>query len=124
MQLIVFQFGKYLVIGLVSNLSAYLAYLGLVYIGLAPLFGISIIYLISGSLSFILNKQWTFQSNSAFTKTARRYLYIQCLGFISNLAIFSFLHYFLALPHYISQFFGIGFVAIELFLLSRYYVFD
>ena len=120
---IVRQFIKYLSVGGISNLLAFVVYLGIVLLGFGPIASMTVVYVVAGSFSFVANKAWTFQSNASTGSAIAKYIFALVVGYMTNLALLSGLHYGLGLPHQIAQLVGIGVVAIELFLLSRYFVF-
>ena len=120
---IVRQFMKYLSVGGISNLLAYVVYISIVLLGFGPIASMTVVYVVAGSFSFVANKAWTFQSQVRTGSALVKYIVALVVGYVTNLALLSGLHYGLGLPHEIAQLVGIGVVAIELFLLSRYFVF-
>lgn len=117
------QFARYLSVGLLSNGLAYAMYLVIVLLGGHPVASMSIVYMVASGLAFQANKIWTFRSVVRLDRALLRYILVQVLGYLTNLALLSGLHHGLGVPHYIAQLIGIGIVAVELFILSRYYVF-
>lgn len=117
------QFVKYLMVGGLANGSAYGLYLGFVFMGAGPYLSMTIVYLGASIFAFTMNRKWTFASNLSMRKATARYIVIQGVGYITNLILLVALHQALGIPHYLAQLTGIVLVAIELFLLSRYYVF-
>lgn len=115
---------KYLSVGALSNALAYGFYIGMTLMGSNPIFSMSLAYAMAGGLSFVANKDWTFQSSARISKSLSRYLTIQLIGYATNFLMFTGLYIGLGVPHYFAQLVGIGIVAIEMFLLSRYYVFS
>lgn len=81
------------------------------------------VYVVAGGISFKANKRWTFRSDAYPGNELVRYAVAQFIGWGTNFVLLSGLHYGLGLPHWFAQIVGVAFVAIELFLLSRYYVF-
>ncbi len=117
------QLIKYLSVGGISNLLAYVVYISIVLLGFGPIVSMTVVYVVAGSFSFVANKVWTFQSQVRSGSALAKYIVALVVGYMTNLALLSGLHYGLGLPHQIAQLVGIGVVAIELFLLSRYFVF-
>jgi putative flippase GtrA len=124
LSLVLRQFAKYLAVGGLSNGLAYGLYIAITLAGLSPIVGMSIVYLVASSISFAANRGWTFQSDASFSRTAIKYIAIQMLGYGTNLGLLCLLYYSLGIPHQAAQFIGVVVVAVELFLLSRYYVFS
>jgi putative flippase GtrA len=117
------QFMKYLSVGGISNALAYFLYIIITLLGIPSVTSMTIVYVVAGGLSFVVNKSWTFRSGARTGSTLAKYIVAQLLGYLTNLLLLAGLHYGLGMPHYFAQLVGIGLVAIELFLLSRYYVF-
>lgn len=117
------QFARYLSVGLLSNGLAYAMYLVIVLLGGHPVASMSIVYLLASGLAFQANRAWTFRAVVRLDRALLRYILVQALGYLTSLALLAGLHYGLGIPHYIAQLIGIGVVAVELFILSRYYVF-
>ena len=117
------QFVKYLAVGIISNILAYIIYLAITLSGCNPIVSMTAVYTIAGGISFVANKTWTFKSDTCNGSAITKYIGTQLLGYGSNLLLLTILHYTLKIPHYLAQLLGISLVAIELFFLNRYYVF-
>lgn len=124
LRLVTKQFAKYLLVGGLSNSLAYGLYILITLVGVSPIVGMSIVYVSASVTSFTANRGWTFQSDTSLSGSALRYAISQTLGYGTNLVILSWLYYVLDVPHQAAQLVGIGVVAVELFLLNRYYVFS
>lgn len=74
-------------------------------------------------MTFAANKLWTFKSDALLSRTLLKYIAIQFFGYATNLVLLTGLHYVMGVPHHLAQLLSIAIVAIELFALSRYYVF-
>jgi putative flippase GtrA len=117
------QLRKYILVGVTSNVAAYGFYLVITSFGLSPVLGMSIVYIMASCISYSLNRSWTFSSNAPVRRSLFRYVVVQCVGYATNLVVLAVLHYALGVPHYLAQLAGVTLVAVELFLLSRYFVF-
>jgi putative flippase GtrA len=124
LRLVTKQFARYLLVGGLSNSLAYGLYILITLVGVSPIVGMSIVYVAAGFTSFTANRGWTFQSDASLGGSAFRYIISQTLGYGTNLVILSWLYHVLDVPHQAAQLVGIGVVALELFLLNRYYVFS
>lgn len=117
------QFLRYGIVGMVSNVAAYCLYLVITSFSIKPVLGMSIVYLIAASTSYLLNKVWTFTSTAKISWSLLKYCGVQCVGYVSNVIVLVVLHYVLGVPHYLAQLAGILVVAIVLFILCRSFVF-
>ena len=118
------QFAKYLLVGGLSNSLAYGLYILITLMDVSPIVSMSIVYVAASVTSFTANRGWTFQSDASLSGSALRYIISQTLGYGTNLVILSGLYFMLGVPHQAAQLVGILVVAVELFLLNRYYVFS
>lgn len=118
------QFAKYLLVGGFSNSLGYGLYIAITLLGVSPIVGMSIVYVAASVTSFTANRGWTFKSDASLSGSALRYILSQTVGYGTNLVILYWLYYKLGVPHQVAQLVGIGVVAVELFLLNRYYVFS
>lgn len=117
------QFARYLSVGLLANGLAYAIYVVIAQLGAHPVASMTMVYLLASALAFQANKAWTFRSFVRFDRVFLRYVLVQFLGYLTNLLLLVGLHYGCGIPHHISQLLGMAIVAVELFLMSRYYVF-
>jgi len=124
LRLVTKQFAKYLLVGGLSNSLAYGLYILITLVVVSPIVGMSIVYAAASVTSFTANRGWTFQSDTSLSGSALRYMISQALGYGTNLVILFCLYYVLGVPHQAAQLVGIGFIAVELFLLNRFYVFS
>jgi putative flippase GtrA len=118
------QFAKYLAVGGFSNGLAYALYIAITLVDVSPIAGMSVVYIVASVIAFAANRAWTFQSGASLSRSALRYTLSQMLGYGTNLILLSWLYYLLGVPHQVAQLIGMGVVAVELFLLNRYYVFS
>ena len=111
------QFAKYLVVGGLANLLAYIVYILITFAGASPIVGMSVVYLSASLTSFAVNRGWTFRSERSLRVSVSKYLLAQLLGYGTNLFILYLLYYILDIPHQTAQLIGIAVVAVQLFLL-------
>ncbi len=57
------QFIRYAVVGLISNVSLYLVYLALTSAGMGHKIAMTLLYVVGVSLTFLLNRNWSFRQN-------------------------------------------------------------
>jgi putative flippase GtrA len=117
------QFSRYAIIGVVSNLIIYLAYLLLTASGIGHKTAMTFLYIIGVLQTFFFNKNWSFQYDGASMPALRRYIITYGFGYLFNLAMLMLLVDFLGYPHQIVQGIMIIVVAVTVFLLQRYWVF-
>lgn len=122
-KLIMHQFLRYSLVGVASNVVGYSFYLLVTSIGLGSIQGMSLVYACAGLASFAGNKKWTFGDNTRTSKIFPRYVAIQITGYLTNLLLLLVLYKQFGLPHQWVQLIAIAVVAIEMFLLSKFYVF-
>ena len=118
------QLVRYTALGLAANLAGYILYLVLTtLIQLSPLAAITIVFSSVSTANFLGNKVWTFDDQDPVRKTAPKYLAAQALGYFTNLGFMQIFHTILSFPHAFVQLLSLVFVAVELFLLSKFFVF-
>ena len=117
------QFLRYATVGGAANIMGYLLYFLFTQTGASPVVAISILYPIMISLSFVLNRRWSFASKRSWLVPAVKYVisYAACYGLnVGLLALFSGR---LGFPHLAVQALAIPVIATLLFLAQRYWVF-
>lgn len=117
------QLYRYLMVGAGSNAVGYGIYLLITWLGVAAIQGMTLVYLCACSASFIGNKRWTFEDRTRNRMLLPRFAYMQIVGYFTNLFLLLVLYRHFGLPHQCVQLLAMVVVAIELFLLSKYYVF-
>jgi putative flippase GtrA len=118
------QIAKYLMVGAFTNSLAYGFYILLTSAGTGPITGMSIVFILASASTFTANRNWTFKSETSLSRSGIRFILCQILGYATNLILLMWLYYGLEIPHQAAQIMSIGIVAIVLFLLNRYFVFD
>ncbi|MCU7873407.1 MAG: GtrA family protein [Candidatus Thiodiazotropha sp. (ex Lucinoma borealis)] len=118
------QFLRYAMIGVVSNLVLYTAYLLMTSMGVGYKTAMTLIYGVGILQTFLLNRRWTFDHQGDFHGALIRYLIIYLLGYI---VFFGGLYIFVDImgyPHQLIQAIFIVIVAILLFTLLRVWIFS
>jgi putative flippase GtrA len=117
------QLMRYGVVGLVSNLTIYIVYLLITYVGVEPKTAMTAVYVIGASIGFIGNRKWTFAHRGDSTGAALRYGLAHLLGYLLNfLILFAFVDR-LGYAHQWVQAVAIILVAGVLFFTFKYFVF-
>ena len=117
------QFFRYAVVGLISNLALYLAYLLLTELGMGHKTAMSLLYATGTSLTFLFNRNWTFGHDGHLTKAFAGYATIYAMGYLFNLVALYLLVDRLGFNHQWVQGCLIILVAVLLFTLQKYVVF-
>ena len=117
------QLFRYGLIGVSNNVLLYLGYLILTRNGLGTKTAMSIAYLLGICISFIGNKNWTFDHYGDYKRSTLRYAGIQASGYFFNFLILSLFVDRLGFPHEWVQLVAIFVIAGYLFIAFKYYVF-
>jgi len=117
------QLFSYVMVGVVVNLTAYLAYLLITYLGGTPKLTMSVLYVVTALASFIGNRKLTFAYKGGLLGSGLRFSIAHLFGYLINLGLlFVFVDKF-AYPHQMVQICAIIIVAIFLFLTFKFFVF-
>ena len=120
---LIHQFAKFGLVGVLTNLSLYIGYVCLNFIGLQPIAAMSITYAIGVLLSFWGNRIWTFSYRGLSSLAFKRFAISYGFGYMLNLgALFLFVEVY-GLPHHWVQACMIFLLAILLFSLQKFWVF-
>lgn len=117
------QFIKYGIIGLSSNVFLYLVYLLITKLGVEPKIAMSILYMVGVLQTFFFNKKWTFRHKGDNRTTLIRYSIAYLLGYLVNLFVLVIFVDIFSYPHEIVQAIMIFVLAVMLFLLQKFWVF-
>ena len=121
--LIFVQFGKYTLVGLLSNCILFLFYLLLTRCGLGPKLAMSILYVVGVVQTFLVNRRWTFQSVGKFRRAMVRYWFSYAFGYVLNLTVLFLCVDIIGWAHQPVQGVMIIFLALMLFCLQKLWVF-
>lgn len=114
---------RYAIVGVSTNLIAFLVYLGLTRLSFDPKLAMAFVYIAAATLSYFGNARYTFSYEGRTSSGLIRFVAAHALGFCFNLLLLFVFVDLLAFPHEIVQFSAIFAVAGLLFLLMRYFVF-
>lgn len=117
------QLFSYGVIGIFSNLAAYLLYLLVTYSGGTPKLTMSVLYAVTAFVSYLGNRKITFSHKGSMLVSGVRFFIAHCFGYLINLALLFFLVDKLGYPHQLIQIFAIFMVAAFLFVTFKFFVF-
>lgn len=117
------QLFRYALVGVMSNLSGYLVYLLLTYLGGTPKLTMSFLYGISAAVGFYGNRSFTFAHHGSILGSGGRYVISHCIGYLLNLIILVVFVDKLGFAHQWVQGIAIFIVAGFLFLAFKVFVF-
>jgi len=117
------QLVRYAVVGIASNVSGYLAYLLITWLGVGPKLAMTCLYALGATVSFIGNRRWTFSHTGSISRSAVRFAIAHALGYLLNLSILLIFVDHFGFPHQLVQAVAIVVVALFLFVLFRAFVF-
>ena len=113
----------YGLLGVVNNLTIYIVYLLITYLGVEPKAAMTLVYIIGASIRFVGNRKWTFAHRGDSTSAALRYVPAHLFGYLlSFLILFTFVDR-LGYAHQWVQAVAIIIVAGFLFIVFKYFVF-
>jgi len=108
------RLGRYGAVGILTNLTLYVAFVALLWMGLGPALAAGICYVTSVVFSYILNRNWSFSSTASHRSDLPKYLTAYGLGFCVTLITMSILPRYMAAE--IAQLFNIGITAVFIYL--------
>ena len=110
--------------GVVINLAGYsLFIISTLLLGLSPYLAISILYPLSVSLTFIMNRKYTFHKTQVHKRRKIIFLIIYFTAYLLNIAILYIGLTIFFMPSSIVQGLAIIFLGIYLFFMQRKYVY-
>lgn len=108
---------RYGIVGLTTNLSLYLGFLLLLYLGMMPTLAAGLCYGLGVVLSYILNRRWTFASTDAHHRDLPKFFLAYGVGLVSTLLTITLL--MLWLPAELAQIPNIVITALVIYLSLR-----
>lgn len=107
------RFLRYATVGVISNLLGYGVFLALLFSGLAPVLTTGLTYLIMVSVSYFVNRRWSFRSANSHAEDLWRYLLAYGVGLGVSMLSMAFLE---RLMHpAVAQVLVIGLAAMSIF---------
>jgi putative flippase GtrA len=117
------QFARYVLVGLLSNVILYFAYLTLTAFGVEAKLAMTALYIVGVAQTFMVNKRWTFDHRAANKATFVRYCISYALGYVINLLVLYILVDYLGYAHQFVQGMMVFGLAVMLFFLQKIWVF-
>ncbi len=117
------QLFRYGVVGVVSNLIAYLIFLSLTHFGVEVKLSMTLVYLGAATFSFFGNKKWTFAQDGHWLSSGGRYVIAHVMGYLINFILLMIFVDHIGYPHEWVQAAAIFVVAVFLFITFKFIVF-
>ena len=117
------QLFRYALVGLLSNVTGYLIYLVLTYLGGTPKVTMSLLYGIGAAVGFFGNRRFTFSHQGSILGSGGRYVISHFIGYLLNLSMLSLFVDKFGYAHQWVQAIAIFIVAGFLFLAFKVFVF-
>jgi putative flippase GtrA len=117
------QLFRYGLVGIVSNLAGYMAYLLVTYLGVTPKITMSFLYGIAATVGFLGNQKLTFAYKGSSLGAGIRYAIAHFFGYLLNLTILIVMVDKFNYPHQWVQAIAIFVVAAFLFVTFKLFVF-
>ncbi len=117
------QLVRFGIVGLVSNVVLFIAYLAITSAGTEHKIAMTLLYAVGVVQTFILNKRWSFRHQGENRTAFVRYCISYSFGYVINLAALYILVDTIGYPHQIVQGAMIIALAVILFALQKFWVF-
>jgi putative flippase GtrA len=118
------QLMRYAIVGLASNAVLYALYLLITSLGVGHKTTMTMLYVAGVLQTFFLNRSWTFGHKGGISRSLFRYVATYGIGYLFNLAALYLLVDELGFPHQYIQGVLIIVVAVIIFILQKYWVFN
>lgn len=115
------RLSRYGAVGIVTNVSLYLAFLILFYAGTPAVAASAICYVAGVTLNYLLNRRWTFQSQADHRRDMLKFLLAYGIGFGVTMICMTYLTRWTAAE--LAQILTIGITAITIYLSLRLFQF-
>lgn len=117
------QFLRYALIGIATNLGGYAIYLTSTFMGTPPKPTMSVLYCLGAAAGFYANRRITFSHQGHLASAGVRYIVAYLMGYLLNFSLLVAFVDVLGYPHQWVQAFAIILVAFVMFFLLKRYVF-
>ena len=117
------QFSRYGLLGVLSNVLAYISFVVLTHYGMEPKLTMSMLYVIVFMISFLGNKHWTFSHTGAMSPAMFRFVITHAIGYAFNLLMLSVFVDRLDYDHRLVQLAVMGILVFYFFFALRLFVF-
>lgn len=108
---------RYAITGIVTNGMLYLLFVALIRLGLPPVSTAALCYALGLTLSYALNRRWSFKSQASHRRDLPRFLFSYGVGFLATMVFITVLMRWMSAE--IAQFLNIGLTAVTIYLCLR-----
>ena len=117
------QLVRFGTVGVLSNLTLYLLYLGATALGVGHKTAMSVLYCLGVLQTFALNRRWTFGHRRPAGTPLARYGALYAAGYLVNLGLLYALVDIAGFAHQLVQAALVVLIAVLTFTLQKYWVF-
>ena len=115
------RLSRYGLAGLTTNFLLYLAFLSLIALGVHPILASGLCYVAGVSLSYVVNRRWTFASQASHARDLPRFVASYGLGLLVTFLSMAFL--IRVISPAVAQLLTIGITAMSIYLCLRVFRF-
>jgi putative flippase GtrA len=117
------EFVRYVLVGIISNVLLYGAYIALTFAGTEPKLAMTILYAAGVAQTFAFNRRWSFRHGGSSRPALARYCAAYALGYAINYLALAHLVDRLGYAHQLVQGVMVVLLALGLFALQKFWVF-
>ena len=118
------QFLKFVVVGTLNTALGYAVIFACMYLlGLSAVLSNVTGYLFGLTISYVLNRSFTFKSTSKSTTEVVRFLFVFLIAYLANLGVLLALIRYAGMHEGVSQILAGAVYVVTSFLMNKYYVF-
>ena len=105
---------RYAIVGVGTNATLYVVFVGLHWAGTPPAVTAAICYVLGLTLSYVINRAWSFQSEASHRRDLPRFLFAYAIGFATTVGLIVLLTRWM--PAELAQILNIGLTAMVIYL--------
>jgi len=117
------QLFRYAIVGLLSNVLLYAAYVVLTRLGIEPKLAMTMTFVLGVTQTFVMNRGWTFSYRGSGSRAYMRYWVAYGVAYVINLVLLAVFVDVFGFPHEVVQGVLILGIAVLLFIAQRLWVF-
>lgn len=115
---------RFFIVGVFTNVSLYIVYLLITWLGLDHKLAMTLVYISGVLMGFTLNRNWSFRHRGHISHGFMRYSVIYAVGYLVNLTGLYLLVDIAGYPHQIIQLLIAIMLAVMFFILMRLWIFN
>ena len=117
------QLSRYAIVGLLSNVLLYGAYVLLTHLGVEPKLAMTVTFALGVTQTFMMNKGWTFSFQGSAPHAYARYWVAYAIAYALNFGMLVLFVDVLRYPHQLVQGLLVLVIAVLLFIAQKFWVF-